>query len=76
MRSIQPIIYRLQVGAAQPHVYPSDLMKIYIPSIPISQQKVIVEKAQSIRDEAKMLQEEGKAILEKAKQEVEKMILG
>lgn len=75
MRSIQPIIYRLQVGAAQPHVYPSDLMNIYIPSIPISQQKVIVEKAQSIRDEAKMLQEEGKAILEKAKQEVEKMIL-
>ena len=41
LKSIQSIIYRLQVGAAQPHVYPSDLMNIYIPSIPISQQKTI-----------------------------------
>lgn len=27
--SLQTIIYRLQVGAAQPHVYPADLMNIY-----------------------------------------------
>ena len=75
LKSIQSIIYRLQVGAAQPHVYPSDLMNIYIPSIPISQQKTIVNKAQSIRDIAKKVIEEGNSILENAKKEVEQMIL-
>jgi len=76
LKSIQSIIYRLQVGAAQPHVYPSDLMNIYIPSIPISQQKTIVNKAQSIRDIAKKVIEEGNSILENAKKEVEQMIIG
>lgn len=76
LKSIQSIIYRLQVGAAQPHVYPSDLMNIYIPSIPISQQKTIVNKAQSIRDIAKKAIEEGNSILENAKKEVEQMIIG
>lgn len=76
LKSIQSIIYRLQVGAAQPHVYPSDLMNIYIPSIPISQQKTIVNKAQSIRDIAKKVTEEGNSILENAKKEVEQMIIG
>lgn len=76
LKSIQSIIYRLQVGAAQPHVYPSDLMNIYIPSIPISQQKAIVNKAQSIRDIAKKVIEEGNSILENAKKEVEQMIIG
>ena len=75
LKSIQSIIYRLQVGAAQPHVYPSDLMNIYIPSIPISQQKTIVNKAQSIRDIAKKVIEEGNSILENAKKEVEQMII-
>ena len=76
LKSIQSIIYRLQVGAAQPHVYPSDLMNIYIPSIPISQQKTIVNKAHSIRDIAKKIIKEGNSILENAKKEVEQMILG
>ena len=76
LKSIQSIIFRLQVGAAQPHVYPSDLMNIYIPSIPISQQKTIVNKAQSIRDIAKKVIEEGNSILENAKKEVEQMIIG
>ena len=76
LKSIQSRIYRLQVGAAQPHVYPSDLMNIYIPSIPISQQKTIVNKAQSIRDIAKKVTEEGNSILENAKKEVEQMIIG
>lgn len=76
LKSIQSIIYRLQVGAAQPHVYPSDLMNIYIPSIPISQQKTIVNKAQSIRDIAKKVIEEGNSILENAKKKVEQMIIG
>lgn len=76
LKSVQTIIYRLQVGAAQPHVYPSDLMNIYIPSIPISQQETIVNKALNIRKVAKNIQEEGKTILKNAKKEVEKIILG
>ena len=51
-------------------------MNIYIPSIPISQQKTIVNKALSIRDVAKKIIEEGNSILENAKKEVEQMILG
>ena len=76
LKSLQSIIYRLQVGAAQPHVYPADLMNIYIPSISLSQQKTIVENISRIRQQAKQLQEEGKTILENAKKEVEQMIIG
>lgn len=76
LKALQPIIYRLQVGAAQPHVYPADLMNLYIPYIPLSLQQEIVNHIDSIRQQAKQLQEEGKAILENAKKEVEQMIIG
>lgn len=76
LKALQPIIYRLQVGAAQPHVYPADFMNLYIPYIPLSLQKEIVNHIDSIRQQAKQLQEEGKAILENAKKEVEQMIIG
>ena len=76
LKSIQTIIYRLQVGAAQPHVYPTDLMNIYIPVITISQQKTIIDEVCIIRKEAEHLQEEGKNILENAQKEVEQMIIG
>lgn len=76
LKSLQTIIYRLQVGAAQPHVYSTDLTNIYIPSIPLSQQNTIVENISRIRLQAKQLQEEGKSILENAKKEVEQMIIG
>ena len=76
LKALQPIIYRLQVGAAQPHVYPADLMNLYIQYIPLSLQQEIVNHIDSIRQQAKQLQEEGKAILENAKKEVEQMIIG
>lgn len=76
LKALQPIIYRLQVGAAQPHVYPADLMNLYIPYIPLSLQQEIVNHIDSIRQQARQLQEEGKAILENAKKEVEQMIIG
>jgi len=71
----QDSIYWLQTGAAQPHIYASDLESLYIPVIPLSQQQIIVECIRVIRQKAKTLQEEGKRILESAKQEVERMIL-
>lgn len=75
LRYLQSVIYRLQVGAAQPHVYPADLMNIQIPCLPIEQQKTIVEKMTNIRQRAMALQADGKAILENAKKEVERMII-
>lgn len=76
LRYLQSVIYRLQVGAAQSHVYPADLMNIQIPCLPIEQQKTIVENTTKLRQQAKDLQAEGKAILENAKKDVERMIMG
>lgn len=76
LRYLQAVIYRLQVGAAQPHVYPTDLMNIQIPCLPIEQQKSIVERTAILRQQAKDLHAEGKAILENAKKDIERMIMG
>lgn len=72
----QKSIYRLQTGAAQPHVYASDLQLLNIPIIPQKKQQEIVDYITNIRNKAKALQQEGKTILEEAKQSVEKMIIG
>lgn len=72
----QKSIYRLQTGAAQPHVYVADLQKLNIPVIPLEKQQEIVAHIADIRRQAKAFQEEGKAILENAKQEVERQIIG
>lgn len=44
LRTIQPLIYELQKGQAQPHVYGSDIANIKIPVPPIDVQKQIVEE--------------------------------
>ena len=69
-------IYRSQTGAAQPHVYASDLQMLNIPVVSIKKQKEIVDYIANIRTRAKALQAEGKAILEDAKRKVEEMIIG
>ena len=69
-------IYRLQTGAAQPHVYPADLQMLNIPVISTDKQQEIVDYIADIRTRAKALQAEGKAILEDAKCNVEQMIMG
>lgn len=69
-------IYRSQTGAAQPHVYASDLQMLNIPVVSIKKQKEIVDYIANIRTRAKALQAEGKAILEDAKLKVEEMIIG
>ena len=69
-------IYRLQTGAAQPHVYAADLQMLNIPVVSIKKQKEIVDYIANIRTRAKALQAEGKAILEDAKCKVEEMIIG
>ena len=72
----QRSIYWLQTGAAQPHVYASDLASLIIPDIPLTKQREIVSYISTIRQQVKALQEEGKNILEQAKKEVESMIIG
>lgn len=68
-------IYRLQTGAAQPHVYAADLQMLNIPVVSIEKQQEIVNYIADIRTHAKALQTEGKAILEDAKRKVEQMII-
>ena len=68
-------IYRLQTGAAQPHVYAADLQMLNIPIVSIDKQRDIVNHIADIRTKAKALQAEGKAILEDAKLKVEQMII-
>lgn len=72
----QNAIYRLQTGAAQPHIYPVDLQMLNIPIISIKEQQEIVDYITDIRNKAKTLQQEGKDILEKVKRDVELKIFG
>lgn len=76
LRLQQNAIYRLQTGAAQPHVYATDLQMLNIPIISIDKQQEIVDYIAIIRNKVTALQKEGKAILENAKREVEQMVIG
>lgn len=75
LKAQQKQVYLLQQGAGQPHVYPDDLGKLWIPVVSLTKQQEIVQHITAIRQQAKALQEEGKAILEQAKKEVEAMIM-
>ena len=76
LKAQQSLIYLLQQGAGQPHVYPDDLGQLWIPVVSLSKQQEIVAHITEMRQQAKALQEEGKEILEEAKKEVERMIIG
>ena len=69
-------IYRLQTGAAQPHVYTADLQMLNIPVVSIEKQQEIVDYIADIRARAKVLREDGKTILKNTKHKVEQMIVG
>jgi len=53
LQTIQPLIYELQKGQAQPHVYGEDIAKISIPVPPIDIQKQIVEEIEKIDEGVK-----------------------
>jgi type I restriction enzyme S subunit len=76
MKLKQSEIYKMQKGAGQPHVYPSDIAKITIPSIDLTEQKRIVAHIQSITEKATLLQKEAAEGLARAKREVERKITG
>lgn len=72
----QTEIYGLQQGAGQPHVYPSDLVKLNIPLPPLDVQNRITEHIFELREKAKQLESEAKFVLKEAKSKIEKMIIG
>jgi restriction endonuclease S subunit len=72
----QTEIYGLQQGAGQPHVYPSDLIKLNIPLPPVNIQDEITVHIFELRERAKQLEIEANNVLEIAKREIEKMIIG
>lgn len=76
LKTKQSLIYLLQQGSGQPHVYPDDLGQLWIPVVPLSNQQEMVSHISEMRAQAKKLQAEGAEILQKAKMEVERMILG
>ena len=76
LKAQQSLIYLLQQGAGQPHVYPDDLGQLWIPVVSLSKQQEIVAHISEMRAQAKQHQVEGAEILQKAKLEVEQMILG
>ena len=76
LKAQQSLIYLLQQGAGQPHVYPDDLGQLWIPVVSLSKQQEIIIHISEMRAQAKKLQVEGAEFLQKAKLEVERMILG
>jgi len=75
LKAKQKEIYLLQQGAGQPHVYPADLAKIYIPVVPINIQNKITCHINSLREQAQLLQQQATHALQQAKEKIEKMIL-
>ncbi|MBR1627578.1 MAG: restriction endonuclease subunit S [Bacteroidales bacterium] len=75
LKAQQNHIYLLQTGAGQPHVYPDDLAKLWIPIVTLEKQKEIADHITEIRQKAKQLQEEAKQLLQQTKTEIEQMIL-
>lgn len=75
LKAIQSEVYKLQQGAAQPHVYGTDLGKLQIPLPPLEKQKEIGKEANRRRFEAQQLSIEADMVLEDARLEVEEMIL-
>ena len=67
LKSIQEVIYKLQRGQAQPHVYGEDLAQIEIPLPPKEIQKKIVAEIEALEKQeatAKRKVEEGKESIE------------
>ena len=67
LKSIQQIVYGLQRGQAQPHVYADDLSKIKIPLPPKDIQEKIVAEIEVLEKQ----EEEAKNKIEKLKEEIE-----
>ena len=67
LKSIQQIVYGLQRGQAQPHVYADDLSKIKIPLPPKEIQEKIVAEIEVLEKQEEKAREE----IEKLKEEIE-----
>jgi len=75
LKSIQQELYKLQQGAAQPHVYPDDLKNIEIPLPELEKQEKILAQVRMKKQAAEGLRKEAKQSVEEARRQVEEMIL-
>ena len=74
LKSMQNDLYNFQRGAAQPHVYPKDLIGIEFMLPPLSIQKQIVEKIEDFNKKMLTLKE-GQATLKKTLQKMRAAVL-
>jgi type I restriction enzyme S subunit len=72
----QDEIYKMQKGAGQPHIYPSDIATITIPKIGIDFQIDIISYIKKKTDEAVAFQNDAIERLKEVKKKIEKLILG
>lgn len=72
LKHLQKVIYSLQKGNAQPHVYPDDLKKFLLPLPPLEEQEKIVLL---MREQEKIIQESSSQKLIQQAQEKQKQIM-
>lgn len=77
LKIVQPEIYKLQRGQAQPHVYPRDISKIKIPVPNKDQQKLIKKELVKLSNDRGKFLAQGIAVqdLEKVLQDEKKKII-
>ena len=70
LQSIQPLIYELQTGQAQPHVYGNDIATIKIPVPSIDVQRHIIEEIGKVDDSVLL----SKRLIESCEAEIEELL--
>lgn len=70
LQSIQPLIYELQTGQAQPHVYGNDIATIKIPVPSIDVQRQIIEEIGKVDDSVLL----SKRLIESCEAEIEELL--
>ena len=70
LKFIQDDIFSLSRGAAQPHVYPTDIENIKIPLPPLEVQQKIVDECEAVDNEV----EQSRQTITEAKQQVEQKV--
>lgn len=75
MKLQQEGIYKLQQGAAQPHVYPSDLERLWIPEIDSDKQVELIGMMDSAREKANATIESAAKNMAQVKSRIERMLI-
>ena len=74
LKSIQDLIYYLQIGGVQKHVYAKDLMTLNIPNITIEEQEKIAEYLSLLDEEIDNLKKQKELIIKMKKGAMQKLL--